>query len=300
MRLDTDFWYDEKIRKLKFNKNLGGHGICVYLYIITECYRENGSFVMADESFLFKIAEYFAITTGLVEEIILACANVGLLYAPLITNNARKKAGHRISGCLTSVTIQERYVIMWQKSKRAIKNLEIPAEICLISAERIQELLGARDIENDVSSEDRGLNSEFEEQRKEKEKKEKKILIDKSISFLAANASSYEEFLQRIDKDTLREQILWWLGYKDRCNQKFPAPSKCKGELTNLLKASGGDSARAEELIFKAIVNGWQGFRFPSANKTQLPNNQSYNNVGSKETKTGVGGSSKYSRTSFQ
>jgi predicted RNA-binding protein Jag len=279
MRLDVNFWNDEKIRRLNFDKKLGGYGIYVYLFIITECYRDKGSFVTADESFLFRIAEYFKISIGLVEEIILACVNVGLFDrekpdgTPLIANNARKKAGLRVSGILTSNAIQTRYVVMWQKAKRTFKNLNLPDEIKLISDEKIAEIFNENDIENMLysedrgvysedrvpSSEDRGINSEFEQQRKEKKRKENYINLINQIPFF----SEQKEFFKNLENKNseFTDLLRWWCGYKETTPEKIRDVTSLKRIYTRLLNTYESNAEYAEYGIQKAIDKDWNGFR---------------------------------------
>lgn len=115
--VDTDRYQDIKIKRLK--KDFGCSGIAVYDYILCEIYRGKGCFIVWDENTAFDVAEYFGVKESLVNEIVNYCGVVGLYNKELLTRE-------RI---ITSLSIQDRYVDMCNRSKRI--NISIPENIIL-------------------------------------------------------------------------------------------------------------------------------------------------------------------------
>ena len=275
---DNNFWRDEKIRRLNYEKKLDGKGILVYQYIITQSNLLNGCYITADESFLFEIAEYFKISMGLVEEIILVCVNVGLLAGePLITNNARKKAGQRISGYLTSRALQQRYVLQWKFSNRfKYSDIEIPDFVKLLSDDEILELLNKKDIEaechfseksNDFSEKSNDF-SENQQERKGKENKEKKNF---SSSFKFNNSGEaialWLEKNRGKNADPIVPALTRWFEYKKTRGEMYEnlrGLRACISKLYNIYEDCNFNAAVADFCIDRAISRNDVGFFMPS------------------------------------
>jgi len=119
--VDTDRYFDPKIRRLK--KNHGCNGIAVYDYILCEIYRDKGCFIMWDENTAFDVAEYFGLKENTVDEIVNYCCYVGLFDKELLANER----------VLTSHSIQERFAEMSLKAKR--KSFKIPEKYKIIQEE---------------------------------------------------------------------------------------------------------------------------------------------------------------------
>lgn len=119
--VDTDMFFNPKIRRLK--KNFGCSGIAVYGYILCEIYRDKGCFIMWDENTAFDVAEYFGLKETLVDEIVNYCCSVGLFDKELLANER----------VLTSHSIQERFTEMSLKAKR--KNFKIPEKYKIVHEE---------------------------------------------------------------------------------------------------------------------------------------------------------------------
>ncbi|MDR2683782.1 MAG: DUF4373 domain-containing protein, partial [Prevotellaceae bacterium] len=279
-------------RKLKFHDEFKGFGICIYLKIISEIFRERGSYVEWDASTAFDIAEYFGIKkVNLVKEVVNTCCQIDLFDKGLLENE----------NVLTSKPIQRRYVKMMAAAKR--KSIKIPKKICLLTDEEFNQILTEKDIEADESppnknqnseecgqnseecidsSEECGQNSEFERHSKVKKSKVNSFYIAKAISFLEKN-SFFKNFLDFIEKDAYREAILLWFGYKIERNEMFKTEHRCRGELTQLKNASGNDVSAALKIVKKAIDKGWKGFYFKSNFKEISKNGGGENNRNSGE-----------------
>jgi hypothetical protein len=133
--VDTDRYFDSKIRRLK--KNHGCKGIAVYDYILCEIYRDKGCFIMWDADTAFDVAEYFGLEETTVDEIVNYCCYVGLFDKELLVNER----------VLTSHSIQERFTEMSLRAKR--KNFKIPEKYKIIQEESFK--LPEESIENSDS-----------------------------------------------------------------------------------------------------------------------------------------------------
>ena len=111
--VDTDIFQDRRIKRLK--KDFGCNGFAVYLFIINEVYRVEGCVLAWDENTAFDVAEYFGLKENLVCEIVKYCGVVGLFDKALLSR-----------GIITSASIQQRYLEMCKRAKRA--DVTIPAE----------------------------------------------------------------------------------------------------------------------------------------------------------------------------
>lgn len=118
---DTNRYQDPRIRRLKRAHSC--EGIAVYDYILCEVYRDKGCYMEWGEDFQFDISEYFGISEEKCRIILEYCVEIGLFDKSVFEKN----------GCLTSRSIQERFVEMSRRSKRS--NTIIPEDVRIIPEE---------------------------------------------------------------------------------------------------------------------------------------------------------------------
>ena len=116
---DVDMFQDRKIKRLL--RSVSTKGFTIYLYLLTEIYREEGYFYRWDEHSAFDISDDLHLTESAVEETVKACCAIGLFNKDMYTNMS----------VLTSASIQER----WQKivTDANRKVTEILPELDLLS-----------------------------------------------------------------------------------------------------------------------------------------------------------------------
>lgn len=204
--VDTDKYFDPKIRRLK--KNLGCAGVSVYDYILCEIYRDKGCFIMWDENTAFDVAEYFGLKETLVDEIVIYCCSVGLFDKELLANER----------VLTSHSIQERFAEMSLKAKR--KNFKIPEKYKIIQEESFK--LPEESTENSGSlpqskvkeskEEKKNIKENFSEEEKEKFKNFQEWVKENSprINQLKKpiTISEYLKIKKQISSETLKQICL--------------------------------------------------------------------------------------------
>ena len=104
---DTDFFSDTKIKILK--AKYGTDGVCIYLYILCEIYR-NGYFVEYNEDFVLTVSDYFNFLETKTEQIISYLVSRSLLERILADPVT----------VLTARSVQRRYQAAKKLSKRNI------------------------------------------------------------------------------------------------------------------------------------------------------------------------------------
>lgn len=133
---DVDFFEDNKIKKLRIR--YGGIGITIFIYILTQVYREKGYFKICDEDFILELTDFFKLEYDKIKEIIDYMGNINLLkYTELSKNDF----------CITSERIQRNY----QESVKARgkKNkIKVTGLIWLLSPEETQDYITVENSKN--------------------------------------------------------------------------------------------------------------------------------------------------------
>lgn len=97
---DTDFFEDDKIKKLRIRYR--ANGLIIYLHLICHTYKENGYFLFIDEDIILELADLFNISIEEIKEIINYCESISLFKKiELLKNNY----------VLTSERIQKNYML---------------------------------------------------------------------------------------------------------------------------------------------------------------------------------------------
>ncbi|RHJ82384.1 DUF4373 domain-containing protein [Parabacteroides sp. AM08-6] len=189
--LDTDFLSDRKIQRL--SRRYGCNGICVYVAVLCELYRENGYYVSCDTDFRFDIAFTLNISEELVGEILDYCIQLHLFDGNL----------YEYRRILTSSSVQRRYREVFRRNQpRILPELDLSET-------------GDIAPETEVIAPETGVivpetpSSAAETLEKEKEIKSKKNLIrnehEKSIEYklsaIPDDASARRAELQRMAFD---------------------------------------------------------------------------------------------------
>lgn len=89
--LDTDLYSDRKIQRLL--RKYGCKGICIYLAILCEIYREKGYYISYDSDFCFDISVILGVGRGTVSEAVFYCIDLSCS-----TGNAGIPAGTFFAG----------------------------------------------------------------------------------------------------------------------------------------------------------------------------------------------------------
>ena len=80
--LDTDLYSDRKIQRLL--RKYGCKGICIYLAILCEIYREKGYYISYDSDFCFDISVILGLDEATVSEAVLYCIDLQLFDRELL------------------------------------------------------------------------------------------------------------------------------------------------------------------------------------------------------------------------
>lgn len=207
-------------RKIKKLKHKHGPaGVAVYDYILCQIYREKGCFIKCDDDFLFDVCDYYSVDENEVKLIINTCCAAELFSTKIFEK----------FGILTSKSIQLRFEEITTSAKR--KNRFIPSEIDLTAEEK--------ELNTELTKE----NTEESTQRKEKESKVKESKV-KEMRFVTENFKSVFER---------------WLKYRSEIKKPFKSEMAIQQCYENLLKLSGNDPIKANEIINQSISHEWQG-----------------------------------------
>ena len=124
---DTDFFFDKKIKRLKAKYDTDG--ICVYLYLLCEMYRDgNGYSVELDEDLILDLSEYFGFSESKISEII-DC---------LISRSLLEQIPVGQTNILTAKSVQRRY----QAAKKgARRDIVVNSKLWLLSEDETESFI---------------------------------------------------------------------------------------------------------------------------------------------------------------
>ena len=162
---DTDFFYaDKRIRKL--HSRYGNDGIVMYIYLLTEIYR-NGYFIRWDEDIIDDIIELH-LTEGFIEQCLEYLVGRSLLVKRILSNSVT---------VITAPGIQKRYQ---EAVKRLKRQIFVDAEIWLLSNEEtelcIKVTKNCDKSEKNTSKSEKNTSKSEKNTLKEKEKKIKESI----------------------------------------------------------------------------------------------------------------------------
>ncbi len=217
---DTDFFYaDKRIKRL--HSKFGNDGIILYIYLLTEIYR-NGYYISWDEETAEDIAADLYLKEGFIEQALKFLRGRSLLTMSTLST------GDTI---ITSPGIQKRYQEAVKGKKRQI---EVDGEIWLLDKEKTASCIKVT--HNDSFSEKNPSKSEKNPSKSEKnpikESKGKEIKVNKSREgvrlieeFLSAYPKEYNRFLVEREyasllltgKVTEEELVQCALNYAEAC-----------------------------------------------------------------------------------
>lgn len=226
--IDTDMFMNRKIRRLL--KAFGSKGFLIYMYILTEIYRDKGCFLLWDENTAFDVSDYLNLSENVVNEVVAYCFDVGLFDKEL----------HESEKILTSKNIQ----IRWEKISREAKR-----KICKVGD--INKKYSLIQEETEFTPEETQNTTEETQQRKEKERKEeesfktdieKRIFnsLEKPINQTFTELANDERWLENIAmnyhlKSTYAVKVKLNEFYKHLQNigQEYKSISDAKSHFTN-------------------------------------------------------------------
>lgn len=119
--LDVDFFRDIRVRRLK--RKCGDSATLVYIALLTLIYNE-GYYLALDDDTAFTISEDVGFTEEFIDEVIVACVELGLFSKKIYTE-------HR---ALTSASIQRRYLFIKDN------DIERIDKYCLVSQKTVKSL----------------------------------------------------------------------------------------------------------------------------------------------------------------
>lgn len=260
---DTDFFSDRKIKSLR--GKYGADGIVVYLYILTEIYKENGYFLRMDKDFYLVASDDLGMSADKIEQIVVFLCERSMLDKQLLVSD----------DVLTAHSIQRRF----QKavSERGQKrDIEVDRKIWVLSESETEPFIKCTDFEsfsvkNSSYSE---KNPSYSEKNPLKENKSK---VNKSKVSKKESGASFDSM---IDSYTDNEELRFVL--KEHLKTR---KAKSKATLTNYaielslktLDKLANDDDEKIRIVKKSIECGWVGF-FPEKKENSLTKAGSLNN----------------------
>jgi len=159
--VDTDIFLNRDIKRLI--KSFNGKGFMIYMYVLTELYRDKGYFLRWDEDTAFDVSDELNVSQNLVADVIDFCCNKGLFCKELCANEK----------VLTSRNIQQRWLKIVKGAKRKVTDIEV--SYSLVKFKTPEETLKTPE-ETPLKREETTPKGEESTQSKVKESKVNRIL----------------------------------------------------------------------------------------------------------------------------
>lgn len=262
--LDTDFFYaDRRIRALK--SRFGSDGIVLYIYLLTEIYRE-GYYTRWNTDSIESAMDELGFTEGLIEQIMTFLVSRSLLMKVSILAGS--------DAVITSPGIQKRYQ---EAAKSLRRDVIVNREIWLLNEDETASFIkfdsnpDKSSINPDKSSKNESNYSEnpLKENKinKSKDKNKEKKTTEKPPPPTASQMISERSFSPEVDA-SVRE----WVKYKIEKRQGYK-PTGLRNFLSqvenNVQKYGAEPVAR---LIHFCMSNNWQGVIWERIDKTGTRN----------------------------
>ena len=244
---DTDFFQDTKIRILRSRH--GTDGIAVYIYLLCRIYA-NGYYIICNEDLILVISGDLNISENNTRLIISFLLSRSLLVEIKDSTLAESDT------VLTAKSIQERF----QEAKKGLKrDVFVNANYWILPENKT---LGF--IKSEINADKSGINADKSE--KNADKSEKNLTKESKEKESKEKKSKPNNTLPEIPSE-LSEA---WTAFVEH-RKELKKPMTETAALLNfekLMKLSGGDIEKANEILKQSIENGWQGlFELKEANK---------------------------------
>lgn len=255
--LDTDFFYaDRRIRALK--SRFGSDGIVLYIYLLTEIYRE-GYYTRWNTDSIESAMDELGFTEGLIEQIMTFLVSRSLLMKVSILAGS--------DAVITSPGIQKRYQ---EAAKSLRRDVIVNREIWLLNEDETASFIKF-DNNPDKSSKNESNYSEnpLKENKinKSKDKNKEKKTTEKPPPPTASQMISERSFSPEVDA-SVRE----WVKYKIEKRQGYK-PTGLRNFLSqveNNVQKYGAEAVA--RLIHFCMSNNWQGVIWERIDKTGTRN----------------------------
>ena len=262
--LDTDFFYaDRRIRALK--SRFGSDGIVLYIYLLTEIYRE-GYYTRWNTDSIESAMDELGFTEGLIEQIMTFLVSRSLLMKVSILAGS--------DSVITSPGIQKRYQ---EAAKSLRRDVIVNREIWLLNEDETASFIkfdnnpDKSSINPDKSSKNESNYSEnpLKENKinKSKDKNKEKKTTEKPPPPTASQMISERSFSPEVDA-SVRE----WVKYKIEKRQGYK-PTGLRNFLSqveNNVQKYGAEAVA--RLIHFCMSNNWQGVIWERIDKTGTRN----------------------------
>ena len=262
--LDTDFFYaDRRIRALK--SRFGSDGIVLYIYLLTEIYRE-GYYTRWNTDSIESAMDELGFTEGLIEQIMTFLVSRSLLMKVSILAGS--------DAVITSPGIQKRYQ---EAAKSLRRDVIVNREIWLLNEDETASFIkfdnnpDKSSINPDKSSKNESNYSEnpLKENKinKSKDKNKEKKTTEKPPPPTASQMISERSFSPEVDA-SVRE----WVKYKIEKRQGYK-PTGLRNFLSqveNNVQKYGAEAVA--RLIHFCMSNNWQGVIWQRIDKTGTRN----------------------------
>lgn len=262
--LDTDFFYaDRRIRALK--SRFGSDGIVLYIYLLTEIYRE-GYYTRWNTDSIESAMDELGFTEGLIEQIMTFLVSRSLLMKVSILAGS--------DAVITSPGIQKRYQ---EAAKSLRRDVIVNREIWLLNEDETASFIkfdnnpDKSSINPDKSSKNESNYSEnpLKENKinKSKDKNKEKKTTEKPPPPTASQMISERSFSPEVDA-SVRE----WVKYKIEKRQGYK-PTGLRNFLSqveNNVQKYGAEAVA--RLIHFCMSNNWQGVIWEQIDKTGTRN----------------------------
>lgn len=262
--LDTDFFYaDRRIRALK--SRFGSDGIVLYIYLLTEIYRE-GYYTRWNTDSIESAMDELGFTEGLIEQIMTFLVSRSLLMKVSILAGS--------DTVITSPGIQKRYQ---EAAKSLRRDVVVNREIWLLNEDETASFIkfdsnpDKSSINTDKSSKNESNYSEnpLKENKinESKDKNKEKKTAEKPPPPTANQMISERSFSPEVDA-SVRE----WVKYKIEKRQGYK-PTGLRNFLSqveNNVQKYGAEAVA--RLIHYCMSNNWQGVIWDRIDKTGTRN----------------------------
>lgn len=221
--IDTDIFQDIKIKRLL--KTFGAKGFLIYMFILTEIYRDKGCFIEWDINTAFNVSAELDVSENLVTEVVNFCCVVGLFDKELFANE----------GILTSKSIQYRWEKITKNAKRLINKVsQINERYSVIPEETRKTPEDYRKTPEEMRKTPEEIDKERKERKKRKEKEIDKEKEKKNFSSPPSEFSLSGNYQNKLPIKTLIDQLKAEDYFCEHCMRENSI--KTKDELNEYLE----------------------------------------------------------------
>ena len=234
---DVDFFNNKKIKSVK--ARYGGDGIMLYIYLLTEIYRNKGYYLVWDEDSEYNLMDDLHLKKDFIGNVLDFLIDRALIIKIIADNIVY----------LTSVGVQERYQEAIKCRKRG---LIVNPEIWKLSKEDTLKFIKFPNDADNESPDKSGINSDKSEINAVNKIKENKKKVN-DIKTKEIDCIGNKKFYDDIE---LNKTLIDYINYRDNINSHMTDHSI--ELLINKLDSMTDSVDEKIKILEQSMINGWK------------------------------------------